>query len=269
MKAARKARPQGNLSTGHKPRRHAKGPVTQHLPPPEEMLEAAPSPRAEETRAQQAMAWLLHQDPAVLVLNKPAGLAVHAGPGGKASLEDFLPALQLGKRHLPQPAHRLDADTAGCLAIGRTKPAMAALGRIFAEGRAEKTYWAVVRGGPAGDAGVISAPLLKQSSKRAGWRMLVSPRGQPAETAWRVLGRGDGLTWLELVPRTGRTHQLRVHCAHAGFPILGDDRYGLPGGRLHLLARRLVLPLDPPVAATAPAPAHMRAALAACGWREA
>ncbi|WP_232479209.1 RluA family pseudouridine synthase, partial [Roseomonas rosulenta] len=204
---------------------------------------------------------LLRDD--VLVLDKPAGLPVHRGPRGGPSLEDWLEPLRMGKRHLPQPAHRLDTDTAGCLVLGRTKPALAALGRIFAEGLARKTYWAVVRGGPAGDEGVIDAPLAKTSSAARGWRMEVAPGGQAAVTRWRVLGRGAGTAWLELSPLTGRTHQLRVHCAAAGFPILGDPVYGAgePGG-LHLLARAIALPLDPPLAAQAPVPAHMRAALA-------
>jgi RluA family pseudouridine synthase len=209
---------------------------------------------------------LLHRDDEVLVIDKPAGLAVAPGLRGGPSLEDQLPALQMGKKRPPQAAHRLDQDTAGCLVLGRTKPALAALGVLFAEGRARKTYWAVVRGGPKRDAGVVEAPLLKVSSKAAGWRMVVDPKGQPAVTEWRVLGRGNGLAWLELRPRTGRTHQIRVHCAHLGQPILGDARYGGGSGALHLLARAIALPLEPPVLAKAPVPQHMRAALAACGW---
>lgn len=223
-------------------------------PPPRQALPASIADRI----------LLLRDD--VLVLDKPAGLPVHRGPRGGASLDDWLEPLRMGKRHLPQPAHRLDTDTAGCLVLGRTKPALGALGRIFAEGRAEKTYWAGVRGGPAADSGTIDLALRKTSSAARGWRMEVAPDGQPALTRWRVLGRGAGITWLELAPRTGRTHQLRVHCAAAGFPILGDPFYGAdePGG-LHLLARAIGLPLDPPLATTAPVPPHMRAALSACG----
>jgi len=202
----------------------------------------------------------------VLILDKPAGLAVHAGPRGNASLEDWLPALRMGKRHLPQPAHRLDADTAGCLALGRTKPALARLGAIFAEGRAEKLYWAVLRGAPPEAEGTLDAPLRKVSSAARGWRMEVHPAGQTARTVWRVLGTAPGLAWVELRPATGRTHQLRVHCAHLGCPIVGDAQYGGGEGALHLLARSLTLPLDPPVGATAQPPAHMHAALRACGW---
>ena len=210
---------------------------------------------------------LLHRDEAVLILDKPAGLPVQAGKRGGASVEDWLPALAFGKRRLPQPAHRLDQDTAGCLVLGRTRPALAALGGLFAAGRVGKTYWAVVRGGPEAGSGEVDAPLLKRSTARDGWWMAVDPAGQAARTAWRVLGRGPGLAWLECRPRTGRTHQIRVHCAHLGCPILGDGRYGGGDGPLHLLARAVALPLAPPVAATAPVPAHMRAALAACGWQ--
>lgn len=212
---------------------------------------------------------ILVQTDKVLVIDKPAGLPVHAGPRGGASLEDFLPALAQGKRHLPQPAHRLDTDTAGCLVLGRTRPAMAELGALFAGGKARKTYWAVVRGGPAAQSGRIDTPLRKTSSAARGWRIEPHPEGQPALTRWRVRGRGPGLTWLELRPETGRTHQLRVHCASQGWPILGDPFYGTAAeGGLHLLARAIELPLTPPLTATAPLPAALRAAFAACGWME-
>jgi RluA family pseudouridine synthase len=223
------------------------------------------APRQAPPPAIAARILLLRDD--VMVLDKPAGLPVHRGPRGGASIEDWLEALRMGKRHLPQPAHRLDTDTAGCLVLGRTKPALGALGRIFAAGQADKTYWAVLRGGPAAEAGVIDAPLRKTSSAARGWRMEVHPDGQRAVTQWRVLGRGAGLAWVEFRPETGRTHQLRVHAASQGCPILGDPVYGAaaPGG-LHLLARAIALPLDPPLAATAPVPAPMQAALRGCGW---
>jgi tRNA pseudouridine32 synthase / 23S rRNA pseudouridine746 synthase len=207
---------------------------------------------------------ILHEDRETIILDKPAGLAVHAGPRGGASLEDWLPALQQGRRHPPQPAHRLDMDTAGCLALGRTKPAIAALNKAFAEGLAQKTYWAVLIAPPPTDTGLCEAPLLKTSTRADGWRMVVNATGQSARTEWRVLGRDGARTAIELTPRTGRTHQLRAHMAHLGCPILGDARYGGGAGAIHLLARRLVLP---GVAAQAPLPDHMRNAWAACGVR--
>jgi 23S rRNA-/tRNA-specific pseudouridylate synthase len=213
---------------------------------------------------------ILHLDEATLILDKPAGLPVHAGPRGGTSLTDWLPALRLGKRRDPQPAHRLDTDTAGCLALGRTAPAIAALNALFAQGGggATKTYWTVLQSEVVGEAGTIDAPLRKISSAARGWRMEVHASGQPARTAWRVMGRAAGLTWLELTPQTGRTHQLRIHCAaRLGGAIQGDPVYGTPAPEgLQLLARQLTLALTPVITATAPVPPHMRAALTRCGW---
>ena len=206
---------------------------------------------------------ILFQSDTVLVIDKPAGLAVHRGPRGGASLEDDLPALQMGKRHLPQPAHRLDQDTAGCLVLGRTKPAMAELGGFFARGGARKTYWAVLCGALPGENGQVDAALLKISSAKAGWRMVVDAKGQAASTRWRVLGRGPQMTWVEFQPLTGRTHQLRAHAAHLGHPILGDARYGGGEGAMQLLARRIVL--SGGIDVTAPVPGHMLRAIRACG----
>jgi tRNA pseudouridine32 synthase / 23S rRNA pseudouridine746 synthase len=205
---------------------------------------------------------ILYADPHYVVLNKPAGLKAHAGPGGGASLEDWFPQLSKRKEG-PWLVHRLDADTAGCLLVALRKQALIAAQAAFAEGRVRKTYWAVVQGGPAAECGEIDAPLAKISAGRQ-WRMAVRPDGQPARSLWHVLGRGDGLTWLELAPRTGRTHQLRVHCAHMGWPILGDKLYGTAGPGLHLMSRALALP-DSPVRAEAPPPPHMLRALKALG----
>lgn len=205
---------------------------------------------------------ILFRDERFVVLDKPAGLPVHPGPRSGASVEDIFPTLSR-RRDGPWLAHRLDADTAGCVVVALRRAALLAAQAAFAAGMVEKTYWAVVVGGPADETGTVDAPLLKVSD-RSGWRMRVDPVGQTAITEWRVCGRGAGIAWLELRPRTGRTHQVRVHCAHLGCPLLGDAVYGAGGGPLHLLARAIRLPLDPPVAAEAPVPAHMRAALAAC-----
>ncbi len=207
---------------------------------------------------------ILFQDQRYIVLNKPAGLPVHPGPRGGPSVEDFFQLLSRRKDG-PWLAHRLDADTAGCLVIALRKAALIAAQDAFAGGKANKVYWAVVQGQPANDRGTIDAPLARRDAK-AGWRMAEDPAGQPAVTDWRVLGRSDGIAWLELKPHTGRTHQIRVHCATLGCPILGDPVYGDGKGPLHLLSRAIALPLDPPLSAIADPPPHMRAALARCGW---
>jgi tRNA pseudouridine32 synthase/23S rRNA pseudouridine746 synthase len=208
---------------------------------------------------------ILFQDSRFVVLDKPAGLKVHPGPAGGPSVEDCFPALSRRKDG-PWLAHRLDADTAGCLVVALRKAALLQAQQEFAAGRVEKTYWAIVHGTPGARDGTVDAPLLKRSTGAA-WHMAIDPAGQPAITRWRLLGTAGALSWLELRPRTGRTHQVRAHAAHLGHPLLGDPVYGSDSPqRLHLLARAIHLPLDPPLAAIAPAPAHMQTALRACGW---
>lgn len=209
---------------------------------------------------------MLIADRRFVVLDKPAGLKVHPGPGGGPSVEDWFP--QLTRRSDgPWLAHRLDADTSGCLVVALRRAALREAQECFASGSAGKTYWAVVEGRPAEAAGLIEVPLRRRSAL-SGWRMEVHEAGQPARTAWRRLGMDERLTWLELRLLTGRTHQARLHCAAAlGTPILGDGLYGRGGAALHLLAREIALPLDPPLRAVAPPPPHMHAALTRCGWR--
>jgi tRNA pseudouridine32 synthase/23S rRNA pseudouridine746 synthase len=203
----------------------------------------------------------LFRDPRVVVIDKPAGLPVHAGPRGGASVEDQFATLTR-RKHGPWLAHRLDADTSGCLAIALTKTALIEAQHAFAAGTVRKVYWAITAGTPNAPAGTLDAPLLKRNAK-TGWRMVVDPAGDPAISDWRVLASNGALSLLEIRPRTGRTHQVRVHCAALGCPILGDPVYGAGGAPLALLARGLTLPLVPPITATAPLPPHMRDAMAA------
>jgi RluA family pseudouridine synthase len=217
---------------------------------------------------------VLHRDGLILVIDKPAGLAVHAGPSGAPNLEECFDALRFGLPRPPALAHRLDADTSGVLVLGRHPKALSKLGRLFSGRDTGKTYWAVVEGAPPADEGVFDWPLLKLNT-RSGWSVKVSENiskgGQTAVTRYKVLGRGPGMTWLELSPETGRTHQIRVHCVHAGCPVIGDRLYGTaaPGQQLHLQSHAIVLPLSknkPPVRVEAPPPAHMLKALEMCGY---
>ncbi len=220
---------------------------------------------------------LLYRDALMLVLDKPAGLAVHKGPKGGDNLEAHFDSLRFGLPRPPSLAHRLDRDTSGCLVLGRHRKALEKLGQLFKSGRIRKTYWAVACGQPPADAGLIDLPLGRLDAAR-GWWMKVDPSGLSSQTQWRVLARTEDLAWLELKPLTGRTHQLRVHCAAMGWPLLGDAIYGdrtalacatgRPDEPLHLLARSVEVPLYANRAAIrieAPVPAHMRTRIEAFG----
>jgi tRNA pseudouridine32 synthase/23S rRNA pseudouridine746 synthase len=209
---------------------------------------------------------ILFRDKRFLVISKPAGLPVHPGRAGGASVEDFFPEWRLGGQG-PWLAHRLDQDTAGCLVIALKKSALIAAQALFAGGGAEKTYWAVVRGVPGEASGVVDLPLGKVTTGRE-WKMREQNDAPAAVTEWRLMGQGAGMAWLEFSPKTGRTHQIRAHAAALGHPVLGDAVYGGGAGGLHLLARRILLPLDPPVLAEAPVPPHMREKLLSCGYVE-
>jgi len=226
-------------------------------------------------KAEEINARLLYRDGLMLVLDKPAGMPVHAGPGGGDNLERHFDHLRFGLPNPPALAHRLDRDTSGCLVLGRHRKALARLGRLFQEGKVEKVYWAITTGSPSSIEGIIDVPLAKVSTKAKGWRMVADPNGQSALTHYKVMGSGDGLCWIELKPQTGRTHQIRVHCSHLGCPILGDRQYVRDPANaakvpLHLHSRSVCVPLYPkkaPITVIAEPPAHMLAALRKCGWR--
>jgi tRNA pseudouridine32 synthase / 23S rRNA pseudouridine746 synthase len=222
--------------------------------------------------SEEMLARLLYRDGLMLVVDKPAGLPVHRGPKRGDALEDYFDALRFGLPRAPALAHRLDRDTTGCLVLGRHRKALALLGKLFKQGKIGKCYWAAVEGGPGSDEGRIDIALAKRDESR-GWWMKADSHGLPSATTWKVMGRGSGLAWLALEPLTGRTHQLRVHCAEMGWPIVGDNIYGhaprAGGPSLQLHSREVTVPISknkPPVKVTAPVLEHMRERLAGCGW---
>ena len=224
--------------------------------------------------SEEMLARLLYRDGLMLVVDKPAGLPVHRGPKGGDALEDYFDALRFGLPRSPALAHRLDRDTTGCLVLGRHRKALALLGKLFKQGKVSKCYWAVVEGGPEAEEGRIDIALSKRDDSR-GWWMKADTQGLPCASTWKVMGRGPSLTWVALEPLTGRTHQLRVHCAEMGWPIVGDNIYGKApragGPALHLHSREVTVPIfknKPPVQIIAPVPEAMRERLVACGWSE-
>lgn len=222
---------------------------------------------------------VLYRSPRLIVIDKPAGLPVHAGPKTGRTLEDAFPLLSLRKDG-PWLVHRLDADTSGCVLVALRKQALIQAQAAFQGRQVRKTYWAVVEGHPADHSGEnasgeINAPL-RRDEQRNGWRMIVDPRGQPARTGWRVLGRDGDRSWLELTLHTGRTHQARAHCAALGCPILGDPVYyplenRASGNRavpLQLLSRRLEITVgEEHIDTCATPPEAMTAFLGRMGYR--
>jgi RluA family pseudouridine synthase len=220
-------------------------------------------------RPEELLDRVLHRDDDVLVIDKPAGVAVHQAPGKRWSLEDHLDVLRFEQPERPGLAHRLDQETSGCLVLGRHPAALRRLNELFADGQVEKTYWAVTEGAPKAPSGRIDQPLKRVKRGRE-WLTVIDRGGQAAVTNYRMLGEGDGRAWLELQPETGRTHQIRVHCAHLGCPVVADVLYGRPAGpgeRLHLHARAIAFELNGRrIEVSAPPPRQMQPALIACSW---
>ena len=217
----------------------------------------------------------LYEDDDMLVLNKPFGLAVQGGSGTVRHVDGLLESLRSRDGQKPRLVHRLDKDTAGCLVIAKTRFAAAALAKSFRSRATRKVYWALVAGVPRVRQGRVSTYLAREEAGEADARMAVAKHGDEgashALTYYAVVDQAaQKLAWLSLKPVTGRTHQLRAHAAHIGHPIIGDPKYfdvenwELPGGiqnRLHLLARRIVVPhprTGQAIDITAPLPPHMQ-----------
>jgi tRNA pseudouridine32 synthase/23S rRNA pseudouridine746 synthase len=185
---------------------------------------------------------VLFLDGEALVIDKPAGLPVHAGPSTKESLEDFLHQLRFGFHRSPTPVHRLDRDTSGCLLLARHPKAHKRFALAFEEQRVAKTYVAVLEGVPVAEAGRVDLPLSKISSRAEGWRMVGDAAGKPAATGWKLLAVKDARSLVQFEPETGRTHQIRVHAAEGiGIAVAGDPVYGDGRGFMLLHARSLRL----------------------------
>lgn len=202
---------------------------------------------------------VVYEDGDVLVLDKPSGLAAHGGSGVSFGVIEILRREDPGMRY--ELAHRLDRDTSGCLAVAKRRSALTALHAAFRDGAVRKRYDLVVSGHWPTNRRTVRHALERYRLPNGERRVRIAAGGDPARTDFAVLARRDDLstgpaTWLAATPRTGRTHQIRVHAAAAGHPILGDDKYAPNSrGRLMLHATELTLPIaDRVVRAAAPLP---------------
>ena len=228
---------------------------------------------AEQKTLATLKAMTLYEDDDVLVLNKPAGLAVQGGSGTTRHIDLMLEVMRDAKGQKPRLVHRIDKETAGCLLVAKTRFAATHLTGAFRHRSARKVYWALVAGVPKPKQGRISTFLAKEEGEEDSIMRIAAHGDEGASHAVTyyavVEASGNKLAWVSLKPVTGRTHQLRAHMAHIGHAIVGDPKYfnkenwELPGGlqnRLHLLARRLVIPhpRGGVIDATAPLPPHMQ-----------
>ncbi len=217
---------------------------------PEQRRADRPPARPEDAALIRSM--VIHRDDWTIAINKPPGLAVQGGSGTLRHLDAMLGALQGRSRERPRLVHRLDKDTSGVLLLAANAQSAKRLGAAFRGRQADKLYWAVTVGEPALSSGQIALSLSKEQGRGGERVVAASPAGKRAVTHYRVVETvGGNLAFVALMPTTGRTHQLRVHMAAVGAPILGDGKYGgkaafLDGlefaKRLHLHARRIVLP---------------------------
>ena len=223
------------------------------VPPPEAQKPEETRPKREraplgDDQIAFAREMVIHRDPAAIVLNKPPGLATQGGTKTSEHVDGLLDALQFESEGRPKLVHRLDKDTSGALLVARTSRAAAFFAKAFSSRTARKVYWALVVDVPSIGDGMIELPIAKQPGTGGEKMHVDEENGAPSRTRYRVIERaGNRAAWVELQPFTGRTHQLRVHMAAIGHPIVGDGKYGgaaafLTGGisrKMHLHARRL------------------------------
>ncbi|MBU3077970.1 RluA family pseudouridine synthase [Sphingomonas quercus] len=253
------------------------------LPPPEAApAETTPRPKRDRKPLdpeQEAFArsLVIHRDAQAIVINKPPGLATQGGTKTDTHVDGLLDALRYDAEGRPKLVHRLDKDTSGVLLLARTARAAAFFAKSFSGRTARKVYWALVAGVPSIEDGMVELPIAKQPGT-GGEKMHVDEKeGSAARTRYRVIERaGNRAAWVELQPYTGRTHQLRVHMAAIGHPIVGDGKYGGPdafltGGisrKMHLHARRLRVdhPDGDRIDIKADLPGHFAESLATLGF---
>lgn len=235
----KRAKPDTRLAAGQEIR----------LPPMDERPEKRDGYRLREDDAEMIQKSVIYDDGDLLAINKPPGIATQGGMNIERHIDGMLEALTTNDGVKPRLVHRLDKDTSGVLLCARSAEMARRLGRMFQGRDMKKIYWAITSPAPLDMEGEIKAPLIKGTHGPDKDKMLVDPQnGQKAYTNFEVLEvAGKQAAFVAFMPKTGRTHQIRVHAAHAGFPLLGDAKYGVraaiegPGitQRLHLHARSL------------------------------
>ncbi len=249
------------------------------VPPIEEQNDRPPPrQRMPLTESQIAMAqdMVIYKDKSAVIINKPPGLATQGGTKMTQHVDGLLDALCYENDHRPKLVHRLDKDTSGVLLLARTAGNASHFSKHFSGRSARKIYWAIVMGVPNIDDGIIDLPLAKQPSSGGEKMHVDEENGQSAKSRYRIIERiGNRAAWVELTPYTGRTHQLRVHMAAIGHPIVGDGKYGgkesfLAGEisrKMHLHARRLRIanPAGGKLDVRADLPEHFAATMDALG----
>ena len=234
-------------------------------------------PELRDDQVAFAQGLVVHRDAQAIVINKPPGLATQGGTKTEDHVDGLLDALEYELDQRPKLVHRLDKDTSGALLIARTARSAAFFAKAFSSRTARKVYWAIVMGVPSIEDGMVELPIAKQPGTGGEKMHVDQEEGLPSRSRYRVIERaGNRAAWVELQPYTGRTHQLRVHMAAIGHPIVGDGKYGgkeafLSGAisrKMHLHARRIRVdhPDGGRVDVRAELPDHFASSLASLGF---